>query len=259
MSHHAPRPEDLLLTRREALCRGGMGFGALALGSILAEAGLLAPAAEAAGAGRRSRRWRPRPPQFAPKAKRVVHLFMNGGPSHVDTFDPKPMLTKYHGKPLPSNLPTERKTGAAFGSPFSFKKYGQSGIEVSELFANVGECADDLCVIRSMHADVPNHEPSLMLMNCGDARQPRPSVGSWVALRPRDREPEPPRVHRHVPVRATRSHESQNWQSGFLPGVYQGTYIDTQHTDIEKLIANIKNRSVGNAAQRGAARPALAS
>ena len=105
---------------------------------------------------------------------------MNGGPSHVDTFDPKPMLTKYHGKPVPTNLPTERKTGAAFRSPFTFKKYGQSGIEVSEIFARTGEMIDDICVVRSMHADVPNHEPSLMLMNCGEARQARPSFGSWV-------------------------------------------------------------------------------
>ena len=96
---------------------------------------------------------------------------MNGGPSQVDTFDPKPLLDKYHGKPLPTaNLPTERKTGAAFGSPFKFEKYGQSGIEVSELFANTAEHIDDICVIRSMHADVPNHEPSLLLMNCGEAR-----------------------------------------------------------------------------------------
>ena len=105
---------------------------------------------------------------------------MNGGPSHVDTFDPKPMLAKHHGKPVPTNLPTERKTGAAFRSPYRFRKYGQSGIEVSEIFAHTAEMIDEICVIRSMHADVPNHEPSLMLMNCGEARQARPSLGSWV-------------------------------------------------------------------------------
>ncbi|MCA1685522.1 MAG: DUF1501 domain-containing protein, partial [Planctomycetia bacterium] len=162
MSHHAPRPGDRLLTRREALRRGGTGFGAMALGSLLSEAGLLAPTSSASAgpvpAGFTP--LAPKRPQFAPKARRVVHLFMNGGPSHVDTFDPKPMLTKYHGKALPSSRPTERKTGAAFGSPFSFQKYGKSGIEVSDLFPNVGGCVDDLCVIRSMHADVPNHEPS---------------------------------------------------------------------------------------------------
>ncbi len=110
------------MTRRELLCRSGMGMGALALGGLMAEAGLLgrsgagASPSTPAGVARRSRSTRscPRPPPLPAKAKRVVHLFMNGGPSHVDTFDPKPMLTKYHGKPVPTNLPTERKTGAAF-------------------------------------------------------------------------------------------------------------------------------------------------
>jgi len=101
----------------------------------------------------------PKSPQFPAKAKRVIHLFMNGGPSHVDTFDPKPELTKYHGKELPIHLNTERKTGAAFGSPFSFKPYGKSGIEVSEIFAKTAESIDDICVIRSMQADVPNTSP----------------------------------------------------------------------------------------------------
>ena len=126
-------------------------------------------------------RWRERLPHFPAKAKRVIHLFMNGGPSHVDTFDPKPSLEKYAGKPLPmQNLATERKTGAAFPSPFKFQKYGQSGIEVSELFQHTAQHIDDIAVIRSMHADVPNHEPSLLLMNCGDSRLVRPSMGSWL-------------------------------------------------------------------------------
>jgi hypothetical protein len=121
-----------------------------------------------------------KPPQFPAKAKRVIQLFMNGGPSHIDTFDPKPELTKQHGKELPIHFPTERRTTTAFASPFKFQKYGQSGIEVSELFAKTAESIDDICVIRSMRADVPNHEPSLLLMNCGEARQIRPSFGSWI-------------------------------------------------------------------------------
>jgi len=230
-----------------------MGFGAMALSGLMAEAGLVAPARAAApapaGVADRVTPLAPKAPQFAGKAKRVVHLFMNGGPSHVDTFDPKPMLTKYHGKPVPSNRPTERKTGAAFGSPFKFKKYGQSGLEVSEIFSKVGECADDLCVIRSMHADVPNHEPSLLLMNCGDARQVRPSVGSWVLYGLGTENQNLPGFMVMCPF-GFPIQESQNWQSGFLPGVYQGTYVDTQHTDVEKLIANVKNRVVGSRAQR---------
>src|SRR4029453_10603913 len=101
--------------------------------------------------------------------------------SQVDTFDPKPQLTKFHGKTLPGEyLRTERKTGAGFKSPYTFQKYRQSGIEVAELFRHTPQSVDDMCIIRSMYADVPNHEPSLLLMNCGDARQIRPSLGSWV-------------------------------------------------------------------------------
>ena len=200
--------------------------------------------------------WRRRPPHFAPRAKQVVHLFMNGGPSHIDTFDPKPMLTKYHGKPLPGpNLRTERKTGAALGSPFAFKKYGQSGIEVSELFARTARLhIDDLCVIRSMYADVPNHEPSLMLMNCGDGRLQRPSMGSWITYGLGSENQNLPgfiaMCPGGYPVVAT-----QNWRSAFLPGAYQGTYIDTQHTDIHKLIENIRNDAATPDRAAAAARP----
>ena len=254
MGHHPEPPADAqFMTRRDALRRGGMGFGGLALGSLMNDQGMLGPskarAADVAAGATGINPLAPRMPQFAPKAKRVVHLFMNGGPSHVDTFDPKPSLTKYHGKPIPSNRPTERRTGAAFKSPFSFKKYGQSGLEVSELFSQVGEMADDLCVIRSMHADVPNHEPSLMLMNCGEARQPRPSMGSWVLYGLGTENQNLPGFIVMCPF-GFPIQETQNWQCGFLPGVYQGTYIDSRHTDIEKLIAHIKNNTVGSDAQR---------
>ena len=256
MSYHERRLEDLDITRREALRRAGTGFGSLALSSLMVDAGLLPPSTQtqkpstsSAPGGTALTPLAPKAPQFTPRAKRVVHLFMNGGPSHVDTFDPKPMLTRYHGQPVPSNKPTERKTGAAYKSPFAFKRYGQSGLEVSELFSKVGECADDLCVIRSMHADIPNHEPSLMLMNCGDARQPRPSLGSWALYGLGTENQNLPGFIVMCP-NGYPIQESQNWQSGFLPGVFQGTYIDSQHTEIEKLIAHIKNRGVGGRAQR---------
>ena len=173
MSHHKPQLQDAFLTRRDFLSRCGMGFGALSLAGLMGEGGLLLPA----GAAEAANPLIPKAPQFPAKAKRVIHFFLNGGASHVDTFDPKPALEKYAGKPLPmENLRTERKTGAAFPSPFKFKKYSQSGIEVSELFPRVGECIDDIAVIRSMQANLPNHEPSLMLMNCGDAVQSRPGA-----------------------------------------------------------------------------------
>ena len=232
----------LPFTRREMLTRCGTGLGMMALAGVTADdAGAAAPAADPLA---------PKPGHFAGKAKHVVHLFMNGGPSQVDTFDPKPSLDKYHGKPLPTSLRTERKTGVAMRSPFAFKKYGQSGTEVSDLFARTAEHVDDMCVIRSMYADVPNHEPSLMLMNCGDGRLPRPSFGSWVTYGLGSENRNLPgfvvMCPGGYPIVTT-----QNWRSGFLPGVYQGTYLDTKHAEVEKLVAFIRNVEMTHPRQRG--------
>src|SRR5712671_1242603 len=173
MGHHQPRLEEAFLTRREFLCRCGMGMGALSLAGFFGGVEATTASSPAEGGGYVSPLM-PRQPHFPAKAKRVIHIFANGGPSHVDTFDPKPALGKYAGKPLPmENLKTERKTGAAFPSPYQFQKYGKSGIEVSEIFPHVAESIDEIAVVRSMYADVPNHEPSLLLMNCGEARQIR--------------------------------------------------------------------------------------
>lgn len=192
----------------------------------------------------------PKAPHFPAKAKHVIHLFMNGGPSHVDTFDPKPLLEEWAGKEIPSgNLKTERPTGAALPSPYTFRRYGESGIPVSEIFSNLGQCVDELAVIRSMHADVPNHEPSLLLMNCGAARQIRPSVGSWVTYGLGTENQNLPAFVAMCPG-GYPIQESQNWQAGFLPGIYQGTYIDSQYTQIERLIENIRNDRTSRSSQR---------
>src|SRR6267378_1214666 len=239
MQHHQPRLEDTFLTRREFLCRCGMGMGALSLATFFGGVEALAASARTEEA---VSPLMPKPAQFPATARHVIHIFANGGPSHVDTFDPKPALKKYAGKPLPmENLKTERKTGAAFPSPYQFRKYGQSGIEVSEIFERVGECVDDIAVIRSMHADVPNHEPSLLLMNCGEARLIRPSMGSWINYGLGTENQNLPGFVVMCPG-GYPIQESQNWQSGFLPGIFQGTYIDTQHTRIEKLIEHIQNK-----------------
>jgi len=248
MSQNDQKIEDLLLTRRQLLRRSGMGLGMLGLTGLLAGEGLLGSAAQAASTDLNP--LAPKKPHFSAKAKQVVHLFMNGGPSHVDTFDPKPLLDKYHGKPLPrTNLRTERKTGAALRSPYKFKRYGRSGIEVSDLFARTAESIDDIAVIRSMHADVPNHEPSLMLMNCGDSRLPRPSMGSWITYGLGSENQNLPgfiaMCPGGYPIVAT-----QNWRSAFLPGAYQGTYINSQHSDVQKLIENIRNNNESPAEQR---------
>jgi len=238
MPHHEPRLEDAFLTRRDFLCRCGMGMGALGLATLMAQTGL--PGQEAR-AGEVVNPLAPKAPHFPARAKRVIHIFLNGGPSHVDTFDPKPALEKYANQPLPTgNLPTERKTGAAFPSPFKFQKHGQSGIEVSELFPRVAESIDDICVIRSMQAELPNHEPSLMLMNCGDAQMSRPSVGSWITYGLGTENLNLPGFIAMCPG-GYPIKEAENWRSGFLPGVYQGTFIDSQHTKLEKLIEYIRN------------------
>ena len=231
-----------LISRREALLRSGTGFGSLALADLMAN--------ESKAEVEKMDPLAPKQAHYPSKAKHVVHLFMNGGPSQVDTFDPKPMLDKYHGKPLPdANLRTERKTGAAMRSPFKFKKHGQSGIEVSELFENTAMHVDDMCIIRSMHSDVPNHEPSLMLMNCGDGRLPRPSFGSWVTYGLGSENKNLPgfvvMCPGGYPIVTT-----QNWRSSFLPGVFQGTYLDTKNSDPEKLVAFIRNSEMPIARQR---------
>ena len=238
----ADRPTSL--TRRELLRRTGLGFGSLALAQMLGGEGLLDTARADA-----IRPLAPKLPHFPAKAKHVIHLFMNGGPSHVDTFDPKPELTKRNGQELPFNLRTERKTGSAFASPYKFEKYGQSGIEVSELFPHVGQCIDDIAVIRSMHGDSPNHEPSLLLTNCGEPRLIRPSMGSWLTYGLGTENQNLPGFIAMCPG-GYPIQESQNWQAGFLPGVFQGTYIDTKHREVERLIENIDHKFVTGDQQR---------
>jgi hypothetical protein len=236
------------------LQRSGMGFGLLGLAAVGGaalgrNAALAAGMADERGLGSVSP-MAAREPHFPVKAKRVIHLFMNGGPSHVDTFDPKPALQTWAGKELPmQNLATERRTGAAFPSPFRFEKYGESGIEVSELFQHTARHVDKMAVIRSMHADVPNHEPSLLLMNCGDSRLVRPSMGSWLNYGLGTENQNLPGFVALCPD-GFPILETQNWQSGFLPGVYQGTYVNTRHQEIDKLIENVRNARLSSRQQR---------
>jgi hypothetical protein len=233
-------PHRPALSRRDFLTRTGLGLGALSLqtlGDPAATSGTLDGLSSMASLSPLA----PKPPHFAPKARRVVHFFLNGGPSQVDTFDPKPALAKYAGQPLPGEyLRTERKTGAALPSPFKFSRYGQSGLEISEVFARTAAHADDIAVIRSMHAQVPNHEPSLMLMNCGDSVQPRPSFGSWALYGLGTENQNLPGFVSLCPG-GLPIKDSENWQSAFLPGVFQGTFVDPQHREVDRLIENIRS------------------
>lgn len=223
-----------MISRRQSLMRSGLGLGMLAVSDLLG-AELAAPQSDPKSS------LAPRQPHFAPRAKRVIHLFANGGPSQIDTFDPKPMLTKMHGKSLDERLKGDKRLGGvAHASPYKFGKHGQSGMEISELFPNVAKHADDLCVVRSMVTDVPNHEPGLMMMNCGDIAKPRPCLGAWALYGLGTENQSLPgfvvMCPTGLPTAAT-----GNWRSAFLPGIYQGTYVDSQYREPELLVANIRN------------------
>ena len=161
--------------------------------------------------------------------------------SQVDTLDPKPELTKRAGQMLPfSNLQTERRTGVALPSPFPFKQHGDSGIPVSDIFPHLSKCVDDMAVIRSMYAELPNHEMSLMLMNSGDQRLVRPSFGSWLTYGMGSENQNLPGFVALCPGGLPVG-GAGNWRSAFLPGVYQGTHVDTSKTDPKKLIEYVHN------------------
>jgi hypothetical protein len=230
-----------LVSRREMLRRMGTGLGTLGLIGLLDDAELLG--AEVKGP------LAPRPPHFPARAKHIIHIYLNGGPSHVDTFDPKPLLEKYDGKKIPTgNLTTERPTGGALPSPFKFHKYGESGLEISEIFAQTARHADDLCIIRSMHANTPNHEQSMRLMNTGAERLSRPSLGSWLTYGMGTENANLPGFVAMCPGLPVS--DVSNWRSAFLPGIYQGTYINTTRTKPEDLIENIRNPHLPLPAQR---------
>ncbi len=235
------------ISRRQLLSRVGTGLGMLGLAGVLRDAGWLSSMAGAAEASRNP--LAAKSPHFAGKAKHVIHIYLNGGPSQVDTFDPKPLLAKYEGKKLPSgNLTTERPTGSSLPSPFKFQKYGQSGIEVSELFEKTAAHIDDMCIIRSMHANTPNHEQSMRLMNCGDERLARPSLGAWLMYGLGTENDNLPGFIAMCPGQPVA--DVSNWRAAFLPGIYQGTYIDTRKTRPQDLIEHIQNTSVSPTEQR---------
>jgi len=250
MAHRSARP----VTRRDALCTIGNGFGILAFASLVGDSLTAAGFASSQSADLNGG------VHHRARAKRVIFLFMNGGMSQVDTFDPKPMLDKFHGQPLPGGfVATERKTGALLRSPFTFRKYGQSGIEVSELWPHLGECVDDMCVIRSCCTDIPNHEPSMLMMNTGHSQVGRPSLGSWLTYGlGTDNHNLPGYVVLCPDVPTTVG--PPLWNNAFLPAVHQGTFIPsrTEHPgqmvgkdfDPKKLISFIHHEDFTLAEQR---------
>ncbi|MEE3054859.1 MAG: DUF1501 domain-containing protein [Planctomycetota bacterium] len=238
---------DVGLGRREMLRRTGVGMGSLGLIGLLSGSRTLAGSVP--GRPDSASPLLARPPHFSPRAKSIIHIYLNGGPSQVDTFDPKPALKKYSGKPLPGgNLTTERPTGGLLPSPFEFRRWGESGLEISEIFSRTAAHADEMTIIRSMYANTPNHEQSMRLMNCGDERLNRPSLGSWLLYGMGTENQNLPGFVVLCPGYPVAN--VSNWRSAFLPGIYQGTHIDTRKSKVKDLIENIEAGHVTPAAQR---------
>jgi hypothetical protein len=222
-------------SRRDWLARSGAGFGMLALADLLA-----------AESDRAAQPFAVRPPHHPARAKRVVFLYMPGGPSHVDLFDPKPRLLQDNGKPLPFEKPKlERgKTGNLLASPWKFSRHGRSGTPVSELLPETASCIDDICVIRSMVADNINHSGAALQMCTGEQAFSRPSIGSWLTYGLGT-------VNQNLPGFVVVSpaavfQGAQLWSSSFLPGAYQGTLI----RDLKNPIANLGDPSASREQQR---------
>lgn len=225
-----PRP-----SRRDMLRRTGGSFGSLALATLLADDS----AAENTPSGNPLA---PHAPHFPARAKRVIFLFMPGGPSQVDTFDPKPELSKQNGKPSPKLYLGQKRNLLA--SPWKFSKRGESGLEVSELFPHVGSCVDQLCLIRSMVADDVNHPGGCLQMNTGERVATRPSIGAWVTYGLGTENQNLPGFVAIGPGPLIEG--ARQYGAGFLPATYQGTFV----SDLQNPIRNLKNSVVGADRQR---------
>ena len=226
-------------SRRQVLTRAGAGFGMLGLRSLLA-AESPATLDKIPRSAASNNPLAPRPAHFPPRAKRVIFLFMNGGPSHVDTFDYKPALKEQEGKSGPG--------GKFMPSPFQFAKYGQSGMEISELYPHLSRHADDLCVIRSMHTTTPNHEPGLFMMNSGSQQPIRPSLGSWLTYGLGSENQNLPGFVVLCPGKPVVG--PALWGNSFLPGIYQGTHINNSKIDPRQVIGHLNNKHLNAGDQR---------
>jgi len=219
MSHKSENP----VSRREAIRKVGNGFGLTAFASMLGQS-----LARAGGVTTPDGQVAMTKLDHPQKVKRVIFLFMNGGCSSIDSFDPKPMLTKYDGQPMPGGgIKTERRTGELMKSPFTFKKYGKSGMDISELWPNLGEVADDICWIRSVYTEIPNHEPACLMMNTGANQAGRPAIGSWLTYGLGSENKNLPGFVVLCPTVPT-TVGSPLWSNGFLPALNQGTYISSR-------------------------------
>lgn len=226
-----PIPDEML-TRRAMIARLGGGVGMLGLANVIS------------GANERivARHHRP-------KARRVIQLFMNGGPFQADLFDPKPHLQKYAGqRPTEVNLRTERATAGLLPSPVQWKQAGRSGVPISDLLPKFATCMDDVCVIRSLHSDNPNHGPALLMMNNGTITPSVPSMGAWMSYGLGTENENLPAYVVLCPGRPVRF--SVLWNSAFLPSEHQGVYVNHSELDVKKLIPFLRNGSMDFSAQQ---------
>ena len=238
-------PADFRVSRRQALRGLATGFGMLGLAALAgASAGTSPGSLTGAGSAGRFPG-----PHFAPRAKRVIFLFMNGGPSHVDTFDPKPALLRHQGEQPTGNLFKKSKGSGYSPSPLRFDRHGQSGIEVSESLPHIAGVIDDCCILRSMHTDVPNHEPALLMMHSGNVQPVRPSMGSWLQY---GLGTENENLPGYVVLRPTPKIVvgPALWSNSFLPAEHQATSVITADMRVEKLVANIRNSHLPETEQR---------
>ena len=219
-------------SRRDMLRHSGTGIGMLGLSGVLH--------AEAKKDDVSKNPLAPRQPHFEPRAKHLVFLFMNGGPSHVDTFDPKPALKTHEGRP--------GKRGKYMPSPFKFSKHGEAGIDICELYPLLSKNADDLCVIRSMQTTTPNHEPGLLMMNSGHQQPIRPCLGSWLTYGLGSENQNLPGFVVLCPGKPVVG--PALWNNSFLPGIYQGTHINNSKVDPKNVIGHINNKHLSKATQR---------
>jgi Protein of unknown function (DUF1501) len=245
-------------SRRQFLSRVGLGMGALGLATVMRQAGLIT---EANGATTDLSPLAPRIPHFPPHVKRVIHIFPEGGPSHVDTFDPKPVLTKYHGRPVQEvikdylkNAPESaagmgRLSGKLQRSGFKFAKHGQSGIDVSELFPKLASHVDDLCIVRSMSTKSSVHELAQLMMNTGEGTLVRPSLGSWVVYGLGTENQNLPAFVALSPSGTTSSGD-KHWSNAFLPNWSRGTGIGTKNFNVEKMIEHLRSGGASIREQR---------
>jgi hypothetical protein len=249
----AVRSAALPATRRDMLKRMGAGFGSLGLAGVLADQGLVKPthAATASPTNNAIAPLLPKAPHFAPKAKRIIQLFMPGGPSQVDTFDYKPDLEKHEGKrPDLVNRKSLRNTkNGLMKSPFGFKQYGQCGKWVSDIFPHVGEMADDICFIHSMHTDIPEHAGAIMMFNVGALQPNRPSIGAWTVYGLGSENQNLPGFVAMSP-RAQPRGKLANWGNAFLPGAYAGTYVNIQQMKPDAAMKHLVNPNLSKKDQR---------